>query len=713
MQSERYPYYAVRKGKSPGIYTTWKECEQQVVGFRNNEYKGFRVLEEAQSWLREGGIMLHEDLPSHGKTRTVYDMDLPRLLIGLPLHQLTSSTMWATDVAVLYVHPRGAYGVDAAKDLRAFAYWESYICPTTTDSKGGGLMFRYTVVLPENSRGLDLVVYGPAYADERTATQEVAFLMLERLLGATGYKIHDYNYRVMVRITLAVQVNRMEGLTESEKKEDANHPTAADPCGDGTGGIPELTAEELIPGEDSLVFVFNKLRRHLMENVSTTRALQASQARTLKTLSDCITSHRKILEILWEEYADWHRKKYPQAGIEPYEADWPGKKEAVVANKGMTTRSQSKQKLGSRRVADSDHPLKRRLDFDSSDDEYGREVLGENPRNVTPLLFEIKKNGLLSSDDMPKFLDVDFRPPKGMKCIATELAVAAYIFARDLEQGEILYSGEHCHGPRHVFWLLRPRQEVVDDVINLVATMLNDERHDPYGGFRPSLNPSTYCKETLAFIRHKYMKYVDETANIYIPLNKDHHWYLMVVDLREKALIYLDFAKYIDAREGRMDQMEYMAFFLLRLLNDRKFYRKKESKCPDRSEFDFREPMTSQQRPNSLDCGVWVTQWMQLSELWTSYDLEIVNDIHRMQLAMDLVMSRANPIRSKICQRAVEYWDNAVRGSARKPQMATKKKTPKASLVISVSTSTLSYVMKIWHSLSYVTGPDDYYELAL
>ncbi|QHO45030.1 Ribonuclease H [Arachis hypogaea] len=105
MQSERYPYYAVRKGKSPGIYTTWKECEQQVVGFRNNEYKGFRVLEEAQSWLREGGIMLHEDLPSHGKTRTVYDMDLPRLLIGLPLHQLTSSTMWATDVAVLVANP--------------------------------------------------------------------------------------------------------------------------------------------------------------------------------------------------------------------------------------------------------------------------------------------------------------------------------------------------------------------------------------------------------------------------------------------------------------------------------------------------------------------------------------------------------------------------------------------------------------------------------
>ncbi|XLR38486.1 hypothetical protein S83_023146, partial [Arachis hypogaea] len=159
----------------------------------------------------------------------------------------------------------------------------------------------------------------------------------------------------------------------------------------------------------------------------------------------------------------------------------------------------------------------RRLDFDSSDDEHEREMLGENPGDVTPLLFEIKKDGLLSSDDMPKFLDVDFRPPKGMKFIATELAVAAYIFARDLEQGEILYSGEHCHGPRHAFWSLRPRQEVVDDVINLVATMLNDERHDsvwwlPTTFAQIALNPSTYCKETLAFIRQKYMKYVDETA---------------------------------------------------------------------------------------------------------------------------------------------------------------------------------------------------------
>ncbi|XLS65656.1 hypothetical protein HN51_025630 [Arachis hypogaea] len=204
MQSGRYPYYAVRKDKSPGIYTTWKECEQQVVGFRSNEYKGFRMLEEAQSWLRAGGIMLHEDLPSHEKIRTVYDMDLPRLLRRVT----TASTEKFDDVGGQSNMGTNGSTFIHVEDMElmllricALLHIGSPIyVPQPSDSKGGGLMFRYTVVLPENGRGLDLVVHGPAYADERSARQEVAFLMLERLLGATGYMIHDYNYRVMVRM---------------------------------------------------------------------------------------------------------------------------------------------------------------------------------------------------------------------------------------------------------------------------------------------------------------------------------------------------------------------------------------------------------------------------------------------------------------------------------------------------------------------------------
>lgn len=44
-------YYAVKKGRIPGIYKTWDECKEQVSGFSGAEYKGFQFLEDAQNYL--------------------------------------------------------------------------------------------------------------------------------------------------------------------------------------------------------------------------------------------------------------------------------------------------------------------------------------------------------------------------------------------------------------------------------------------------------------------------------------------------------------------------------------------------------------------------------------------------------------------------------------------------------------------------------------
>ncbi len=46
--------YAVRKGRKPGIYQTWAECQKQISGFSGAEYKGFRTMEEAKAYV-EGG----------------------------------------------------------------------------------------------------------------------------------------------------------------------------------------------------------------------------------------------------------------------------------------------------------------------------------------------------------------------------------------------------------------------------------------------------------------------------------------------------------------------------------------------------------------------------------------------------------------------------------------------------------------------------------
>lgn len=41
-------YYAVNRGRQPGIYNTWDQCEQQVLGFPNPRYRKFPTLSETQ-----------------------------------------------------------------------------------------------------------------------------------------------------------------------------------------------------------------------------------------------------------------------------------------------------------------------------------------------------------------------------------------------------------------------------------------------------------------------------------------------------------------------------------------------------------------------------------------------------------------------------------------------------------------------------------------
>ena len=40
-------FYAVKKGKIPGIYNSWDDCKKMVDGFPGAVYKSFKTLEEA------------------------------------------------------------------------------------------------------------------------------------------------------------------------------------------------------------------------------------------------------------------------------------------------------------------------------------------------------------------------------------------------------------------------------------------------------------------------------------------------------------------------------------------------------------------------------------------------------------------------------------------------------------------------------------------
>ena len=48
--STKKKYYIVKRGKKPGVYYNWPDCQKQVQGFPGAVYKGFVTKEEAEAW---------------------------------------------------------------------------------------------------------------------------------------------------------------------------------------------------------------------------------------------------------------------------------------------------------------------------------------------------------------------------------------------------------------------------------------------------------------------------------------------------------------------------------------------------------------------------------------------------------------------------------------------------------------------------------------
>ncbi len=45
-------YYAVRVGRSTGVFLTWAECQKQVTGFPGAVFRSFTTIEEAENFVR-------------------------------------------------------------------------------------------------------------------------------------------------------------------------------------------------------------------------------------------------------------------------------------------------------------------------------------------------------------------------------------------------------------------------------------------------------------------------------------------------------------------------------------------------------------------------------------------------------------------------------------------------------------------------------------
>jgi len=54
-QMSKQKYYAVRRGRTPGVYFTWADCSREVIGYSGAKHKGFGSLAEAEEYLFQVG----------------------------------------------------------------------------------------------------------------------------------------------------------------------------------------------------------------------------------------------------------------------------------------------------------------------------------------------------------------------------------------------------------------------------------------------------------------------------------------------------------------------------------------------------------------------------------------------------------------------------------------------------------------------------------
>ena len=79
--SKKKAYYVVWRGRKPGVYETWEECEQQVKGFEGARYKGFASRAEAEGAMEPSVVSSQKSVVSSQQSVVSSQPILPALAV--------------------------------------------------------------------------------------------------------------------------------------------------------------------------------------------------------------------------------------------------------------------------------------------------------------------------------------------------------------------------------------------------------------------------------------------------------------------------------------------------------------------------------------------------------------------------------------------------------------------------------------------------------
>ncbi|MED6137557.1 hypothetical protein PIB30_066062 [Stylosanthes scabra] len=176
-----------------------------------------------------------------------------------------------------------------------------------------------------------------------------------------------------------------------------------------------------------------------------------------------------------------------------------------------------------------------------------------------------------------------------------------------------------------------------------------------------AMRPNEFNGLAIDYLRENYMRKYEKVSKVYIPMIRNHHWFLLIIDTTPPGtLTYVDSEKDSIEHSARISQLNYAALFLERVLEDRNFIKHSPTKKPLISRFEFIEANPPQ----------------EVSHLWEGYFTEVDGQT-RMRLALDLMMGTHNPKESEITGMAISTWDKIVGRATTKLKRKKKKQAEK------------------------------------
>ncbi|QHO25934.1 Ulp1 protease family, carboxy-terminal domain protein [Arachis hypogaea] len=264
-------------------------------------------------------------------------------------------------------------------------------------------------------------------------------------------------------------------------------------------------------------------------------------------------------------------------------------------------------------------------------------------------------------------MQCQFMPTPTMRLLEDQIKACAYIFSASLDPSEELVVTNTIRATRSDFAHFIPDRAITDKILELAALKCTDDQSDVSFKTTWQLPPrfvvDVFNKKDLKKKMEDYIyKFMQPTADlkfIYVPIQEDDHWYLMVISVCEHTIYHMDTHFNDDRIRYRERVMKTLAHVLEQVITSN-FYKDDGIQEYNKQFHDYKieRPEDIPQCSSSLNSATWVMKWMDMTYEFKPYGNNKLDDHDiRMITAVHILRSRINYKKPQIIASVEKFWN--------------------------------------------------------